>query len=189
MRTILRSYRLGNFPKFWKRQLRGAHQSITITPRTHRTTARNTHSYQSRHTSLVTRHPAGIVILMHREPISTSNAPAAIGPYSQAIRAEGKFLFLSGQIALRPDGTLVEGDVKAQTEQVLTNIKAVLAEAGLEIENVVKTTIFLKTMDDFAAMNEVYGSVFSNNPPARSTVAAAGLPRNVDVEIETIAVY
>lgn len=131
----------------------------------------------------------GIVILMHREPISTLNAPAAIGPYSQAIRAEGKFLFLSGQIALRPDGTLLEGDVRAQTEQVLTNIKAVLAEAGLGIENVVKTTIFLKTMDDFAAMNEVYGSVFANNPPARSTVAAAGLPRNVDVEIETIAVY
>lgn len=126
---------------------------------------------------------------MLREAISTIDCPAAIGPYSQAIRAEGKFLFCSGQIPLRPDGTMVEGDVKAQAEQVVSNIKGLLSAAGLTPMNIAKTTIFLSSMDHFAAVNEVYGSMFSGEPPARSTVAAAGLPRNVDVEIEVIAVY
>lgn len=126
---------------------------------------------------------------MLREAHSTPNAPAAIGPYSQAIRAEGKMLFISGQIPLKADGSLVTGDIKAQTEQVMANIRAVLESAGLKPSNVVKTTIFLSTMDHFAAVNEVYGKTFAEAPPARSTVAVAGLPRGVDVEIETIAVY
>ncbi len=125
---------------------------------------------------------------MTREPLSTADAPSAIGPYSQAINAEGRFLFMSGQIPLTSSGELVAGDVRAQTEQVVLNMKAVLAAAGLTPENLVKTTIFLSSMDHFAAVNEVYGSMFTGAPPARSTVAAAGLPRGVDVEIEGIAV-
>jgi 2-iminobutanoate/2-iminopropanoate deaminase len=126
---------------------------------------------------------------MTREVISTENAPAAIGPYSQAIRASGSFLFMSGQIPLRPDGTLVEGDIRTQAEQVMSNMRGVLEAAGLGFDNIVKTTIFLSSMDHFAAVNEVYGSVFSGNPPARSTVAVAGLPKNVDVEIEAVAIF
>lgn len=128
-------------------------------------------------------------MLMQREVLSTSNAPAAIGPYSQAIRAEGKFLFCSGQIPLTPSGELIQDDVKVQAEQCMKNIEGVLAEAGLNFSNVVKTTIFLSSMDHFAAVNEVYGAAFDSNPPARSTVAVAGLPKNVDVEIEVLAVY
>ncbi len=126
---------------------------------------------------------------MFREVHSTPNAPAAIGPYSQAIRAEGRFLFCSGQVALRPDGTLVEGDVREQTHQVMVNIRSVLESAGLGFTNIIKTTIFLSTMDHFATVNEVYGAFFESDPPARSTVAVAGLPKNVDVEIEVIAIY
>ncbi|AIE87082.1 RidA family protein [Fimbriimonas ginsengisoli] len=126
---------------------------------------------------------------MTREPLSTSSAPGAIGPYSQAIKASGNFLFCSGQIPLTPTGDLVTGDVKDQTTQVMKNISAVLEAAGLTFANVVKTTIFLSTMDHFASVNEVYGSYFTSEPPARSTVAAAGLPRGVDVEIEVLAVY
>jgi len=126
---------------------------------------------------------------MTREPISTPNAPGAIGPYSQAIRATGGFVFCSGQIPLLPNGELVTGDVKEQTTQVMKNITAVLEEAGLTLTNVVKTTIFLSSMSHFAAVNEVYGSYFTSEPPARSTVAVAGLPRSVDVEIEVLAVY
>jgi len=126
---------------------------------------------------------------MMRERISTSNAPGAIGPYSQAIRAEGRFLFMSGQICLTPSGELLTGDVKLQTEQAMSNLKGVLTEAGLTFASVVKTTIFLSSMNHFAAVNEVYGSYFESDPPARSTVAVAGLPRGVDVEIEMIAVY
>lgn len=96
---------------------------------------------------------------------------------------------MSGQIPLRPDGSLVEGDIKAQTEQVMANMRGVLESAGLSFANLVKTTIFLSSMDHFGAVNEVYGSVFESDPPARSTVAVAGLPRGVDVEIEGIAVY
>ena len=126
---------------------------------------------------------------MTRETISTPNAPGAIGPYSQAIRAEGRFLFTSGQISLTPSGELVQGDVKSQTQQAMKNLHAVLNEAGIGFENVVKTTIFLSDMSHFAAVNEVYGSFFNSNPPARSTVAVAGLPKGVDVEIEMVAVY
>ena len=126
---------------------------------------------------------------MHREVVSTPNAPAAIGPYSQAIKASGNFLFCSGQIALTPEGELIETSVDDQAEQALKNLGAVLAEAGLDYENVVKTTIFLSSMEHFATVNEIYRKFFKNDPPARSTVAVAGLPRGVDVEIETIAVY
>lgn len=96
---------------------------------------------------------------------------------------------MSGQVALKPDGSLVEGDVTAQTEQVMTNMRAVLESAGLSFANLVKTTIFLSSMDHFAAVNSVYGAVFGSEPPARSTVAVLGLPKGVDVEIEGIAVY
>jgi 2-iminobutanoate/2-iminopropanoate deaminase len=126
---------------------------------------------------------------MYREAISTTNAPGAIGPYSQAVRAEGRFMFLSGQIPLAPDGQLVQGDIATQTKQVMHNLAAVLEAAGLNFSNVVKTTIFLSSMDHFAAVNEVYGSHFGDQPPARATVAVAGLPKNVDVEIEAVAVY
>lgn len=133
--------------------------------------------------------PSGMLPTMLREAVSTSNAPAAIGPYSQAIRAEGRFLFCSGQIPLTPSGELVGGDVKNQAKQCMENVKALLESAGLSLANVCKTTIFLSSMDLFASVNEVYGSFFEGSPPARSTVAAAGLPKNVDVEIEVIAVY
>lgn len=126
---------------------------------------------------------------MLRESLSTANAPAAIGPYSQAIKAQGAFLFCSGQIPLTPDGRMVIGDIRAQTEQVVANIHAVLAAAGLTPANIVKTTIFLSSMDHFAVVNEVYGGMFEVDPPARSTVAVAGLPKGADVEIEVVAVY
>lgn len=126
---------------------------------------------------------------MVREVISTSEAPAAIGPYSQAMKASGSFYFMSGQIPLRPDGTLVTGDLRVQTEQVIANMKAVLTAAGLDFPNIVKTTIFLSSMDHFVMVNEIYGAAVGAVPPARSTVAVAGLPRGVDVEIEAIAVY
>lgn len=124
-----------------------------------------------------------------REIVQTDQAPAAIGPYSQAVKAEGKFLFLSGSIPLLPDGTLVEGSIEVQTEQVVKNMQALLAAEGLTPANLVKTTIFLSSMDHFAAVNAIYAKMFDGNPPARSTVAVAGLPKNVDVEIEGIAVY
>lgn len=126
---------------------------------------------------------------MVREIISTDRAPGAIGPYSQAVKASGNFLFMSGQVALKPNGELVEGDVKAQTEQIIQNMRGVLEASGLGFSNLVKTTIFLSSMDHFAAVNEVYGSAFDGAPPARSTVAVVGLPKGVDVEIEGIAVY
>lgn len=126
---------------------------------------------------------------MKREVHSTPNAPAAIGPYSQAIGAEGRLLFMSGQIPLTPSGEIVAGDVKAQTMQVLANMNAVLESAGLSFKNIVKTTIFLSSMEHFAAVNEVYGGAFDSEPPARSTVAVAGLPRGVDIEIEAVAVF
>lgn len=119
--------------------------------------------------------------------VSTTNAPAAIGPYSQAI-VVNNMVFTSGQIALKPDGSFLEGDVEAQTTQVLENLKAVLKEAGSSLKKVVKTTIFLANMDDFAKVNEVYGSFFKENKPARSTVGVKSLPKNALVEIEAIAV-
>ncbi|MBN1838412.1 MAG: RidA family protein [Campylobacterales bacterium] len=118
--------------------------------------------------------------------ISTPNAPCAIGPYSQAIVANG-MVFTSGQIALRPDGTFLEGDVIAQTTQVLENLSAVLTEAKSGLNYVVKTTIFLANMEDFASVNEVYGNFFGDHKPARSTVAVKTLPKNALVEIEAIA--
>ncbi|MBS1702418.1 MAG: RidA family protein [Armatimonadetes bacterium] len=126
---------------------------------------------------------------MTREVVSTSDAPAAIGPYSQAMKASGSFYFMSGQIPLRADGTLVDGDVRAQATQVIENMGAVLKAAGLDFSNIVKTTIFLSSMDHFATVNEIYSSAMGSVPPARSTVAVAGLPRGVDVEIEAIAVF
>lgn len=126
---------------------------------------------------------------MVREIVATNRAPAAIGPYSQAVRGGGNFLFMSGQIPLTPEGELVGGDVREQTRQVVANMKAVLEAAGLGFGNLVKTTIFLSSMEHFAAVNEVYGACFEGEPPARSTVAVAGLPRGVDVEIEGIAVF
>ncbi len=126
---------------------------------------------------------------MQRRVVSTTNAPAAIGPYSQAVSVGRNFLFMSGQIPLTPEGSVVTGSIKEQTQQVVENMKAVLAEEGLTPDNLVKTTIFLSSMNHFAEVNEVYGAMFSGDPPARSTVAVAGLPRGVDVEIEGIAVY
>lgn len=127
-----------------------------------------------------------------RSIIRTAHAPAAIGPYSQAVVVpvgDQRMVFCSGQIALDPaTGTVIEGDVAAQTRQVLDNLGAVLAAAGASFANVVKTTIFLADMADFATVNAIYGERFPSEPPARSTVAAAGLPRNVRVEIEAIAV-
>ena len=117
--------------------------------------------------------------------IQTPNAPAAIGPYSQAI-AISNLLFTSGQIPLRADGTLLEGDITAQTTQVLANLKAVIEAAGGSLNKVVKTTVFLKNLDDFVAMNAVYGYTFGSHTPARSTVQVAKLPRDVLVEIEAI---
>ena len=122
-----------------------------------------------------------------KDVVSTGGAPKAIGPYSQAIRANG-FVFCSGQIALDPaTNQLIEGDVVAQTDRVLKNLTAVLQAAGSSIDKVVKTTVFLKSMGDFAAMNETYGKFFTANPPARSTVEAARLPKDVQVEIDVIA--
>lgn len=119
--------------------------------------------------------------------VQTEKAPAAIGPYSQAVKAGG-FVFLSGQVALDPaSGQVVAGDVRAQTERVLQNLQAVLAAAGSSLAAVVKTTVFLADMNDFAAMNEVYGRFFSSDPPARATVQAARLPKDVQVEIDLIA--
>lgn len=119
--------------------------------------------------------------------IQTAKAPAAIGPYSQAVAANG-FLFTAGQIALDPSsGQVVEGDVVSQTERVLANLEAVLAEGGASFADVVKTTVFLADMADFPRMNEVYGRAFGAARPARSTVQAAGLPRGVLVEIEAVA--
>lgn len=124
---------------------------------------------------------------MSRETISTPGAPAAIGPYAQAVRA-GQFLFLSGQIPLDPaTGQVVAGDVSVQTERVLDNLAAVLDAGGASFASVVRTTIFLADMNDFAAVNEVYGRRFPANPPARATVQVARLPRDVRVEIDAIA--
>ncbi len=126
---------------------------------------------------------------MMKTIVATDQAPQAIGPYSQAVKANG-FLFLSGQIPLDPvTGQLVYGGVAMQTRQSLVNIKAVLAKEGLTLENVVKTTVFLHDMNDFAAMNTVYAEFFPAGPPARSTVQVARLPKDAAVEIEVVAVY
>jgi 2-iminobutanoate/2-iminopropanoate deaminase len=122
-----------------------------------------------------------------REAIATNDGPKAIGPYSQAIRANG-LLFLSGQIALDPaTQQLISGDVAAQTDRVLQNLAGILKAAGSSLQQVVKTTVFLKNMSEFTAMNEVYGRYFTEAPPARSTVEVARLPKDVLVEIDVIA--
>lgn len=125
---------------------------------------------------------------MAKTIINTSNAPLPIGPYSQAVMA-GNMLFVSGQIAINPaTGDLVSGDVIAEAEQVMQNLSAILEKADVGFENIVKTTIFLKDMADFAKVNEVYGKFFKGDFPARETVAVAGLPKNVNVEISVIAI-
>jgi 2-iminobutanoate/2-iminopropanoate deaminase len=124
---------------------------------------------------------------MSKEIISTDQAPKAIGPYSQGVKAGG-FVFFSGAIALDPvSGEMCQGGVEAETELVMKNIGALLAAAGLGFTDVVKTTIFLADMADFAAVNAIYGRHFAENPPARSTVEVKGLPRGAQVEIEVIA--
>ncbi|MGQ9645628.1 MAG: RidA family protein [Thermodesulfobacteriota bacterium] len=125
---------------------------------------------------------------MKKKVIHTDKAPKAIGPYSQAIRA-GNFLFLSGQIPLDPvSGELVRGDIRQQTQRVLENLKGVLESEHLSMEDLVKVTIFLKDMGNFSQVNEVYATYFPSSPPARSTVEVARLPRDVDIEIEAIAI-
>lgn len=123
-----------------------------------------------------------------KEIIATDKAPRAIGPYSQAVRA-GSLVFASGQIPIDPaTGEFVPGGVAEQTEQVLKNLTAVFAAAGVGMDQIVKTTVFLADMNDFTAMNEVYGKFFGEAPPARATVQAARLPRDAKVEIEAIAI-
>ena len=122
-----------------------------------------------------------------RDVISTSEGPKAIGPYSQAIKANG-FVFVSGQVAIDPvTNTLLSGDIAFQTDRVLKNLRGILTGAGSSLEKVVRSTVFLKNMNDFAAMNEVYGKYFTSAPPARSTVEVARLPKDVLVEIDVIA--
>lgn len=123
---------------------------------------------------------------MPRTVVTTDAAPAAIGPYSQAVRV-GDLLFTSGQIPLDAAGDLVDGDVLAQARQVLDNLAAVLAAGGSGLEHVVKCTVFLADMNDFASVNELYGTYFGSEPPARSAVQVARLPRDVRIEIEAIA--
>jgi 2-iminobutanoate/2-iminopropanoate deaminase len=130
---------------------------------------------------------------MERTQVTTADAPAAIGPYSQAIVVAlgggAKMVFTSGQIALDPKtSAMVAGDIAAQTHQVIANLRAVLGAAGASFAHVVKTTIYLADMADFAAVNEIYGKAFTAAPPARSTVQAAGLPKNARVEIDMVAV-
>lgn len=125
---------------------------------------------------------------MTRTKISTTAAPAALGPYCQAIALDG-MVFASGQIGIDPSsGQLIEGDVQTQTHRALQNLTAVLEAAGSSLDNVVKTTVFLTSMSNFTAMNEVYATYFGDEPPARSTVAVAELPKGAQVEIEAIAV-
>ena len=118
--------------------------------------------------------------------VQTNKAPSAIGPYSQAVVANG-MVFTSGQIALTPEGVMLEDDVVVQTKQVLQNLQAVLEEAGASMQSVIKTTIFLASMDDFATVNEIYAEAFGSHKPARSTVAVKTLPRNALVEIDAVA--
>ena len=119
--------------------------------------------------------------------INTQKAPAAIGPYSQAIKV-GNMVYTSGQIPLTPEGELIKGDIHEQTRQILVNLQNVLEEAGSSLQHIVKTTIYLTDMDDFLAVNTVYGEFFAGSFPARSTVAVKTLPKNVDIEIDAVAV-
>ena len=122
-----------------------------------------------------------------KKTLSTKKAPAAIGPYSQAVRF-GKFLFISGQIPINPDtNETVKGSIEDQTTQVISNIKAILESAGMDLGDVVKTTLFLKSLEDFDKVNNVYKRYFKDSPPARSTVEVSRLPKDADIEIEAIA--
>lgn len=124
---------------------------------------------------------------MEKKVIRTDNAPAPIGPYNQAIQY-GDMLFVSGQIAINPaTGDLVQDDIQTETRMVMQNLEAVLAAAGMDFSNVIKSTIFLMDMGQFAQVNEVYGNYFKENPPARETVQVAGLPKGVNVEISVVA--
>lgn len=124
---------------------------------------------------------------MERQIISTSSAPGAVGPYSQAVKV-GQFVYTAGQVAIDPAaGALIEGGIEAQTEQVLHNLAAILAASGASLASVVKTTVFLQDIADFAAMNAVYARFFRDNPPARTTIAVAGLPMGARIEIEAVA--
>ena len=123
---------------------------------------------------------------MKREVIHTNNAPGAIGPYSQGIIV-GDFVYTSGQIPINPATGVMETDIKLATKQSMENVKAILEAAGTSLENVVKTSIFLKDLNDFAVVNEIYGTYFSENPPARSCVQVAKLPKDAVIEIEAIA--
>jgi 2-iminobutanoate/2-iminopropanoate deaminase len=126
---------------------------------------------------------------MSKSIVLTKDAPAPIGPYNQGVIASGSFIFTAGQIPLEPrTGQVLQGDIKAQTGQALKNLQAILQTAGAELKDVVKTTVFLKDMGEFAGMNEVYAQFFTEGAPARSTVEVARLPRDVKVEIEAIAV-
>ncbi|MCX8055691.1 MAG: RidA family protein [Ignavibacteria bacterium] len=124
-----------------------------------------------------------------KEVVFSKEAPAPIGPYSQAIKAEGKFLFISGQIPFTAEGNLAGDDIKTQTHQAIKNIIAILKEAGLTVNNVVKTTVLLKDMNDFAVMNEIYNEYFGESKPARAAFQVARLPKDVLIEIEAIAVF
>ena len=126
---------------------------------------------------------------MSKKILATEKAPAALGPYSQGVAASGEMIFVSGQIPINPaTGNVAEGDIAAQTRQCMDNIAAILAEAGASVEDIVKTTIYLKDMNDFAVVNEAYGSYFEKDAPARGCVEVAHLPKDMQVEIEAIAV-
>lgn len=127
------------------------------------------------------------MIIMKREVISTDKAPAAIGAYSQAVKA-GDFVYISGQIPLNPEGELITGDVSEQTRQSLENLKAILEESGSSLKDTVKVNIYASDMDDFGAINDVYSEYFTTEPPARAFVEVAGLPKDVDVEISAVAI-
>ncbi len=141
----------------------------------------------------LTAHPDGLYIkkeeklVMKKQSVSSPKAPPAIGPYSQGIIAEG-LIFTSGQLPLDPEGNLVEGDIRAKARQCLENLKAILESAGAEMDDLVKVTIYVTDMGDFAAINEVYAGYFPWEPPARSFVQVAGLPKGAPLELEGIAI-
>lgn len=125
---------------------------------------------------------------MERHVVNTSAAPAAIGPYSQAVFAEGKFFFISGQIGMKVDGSMAGDTVEDQTRQVIMNLRAILLAGGLDPGDLVKTTIYLTDMADFSAVNDIYAEMVGGEPPARATVQVSGLPKGALVEIEAIAI-